>query len=84
MKTKLLSLIILLIILTSSNLFAVGTIFSKSRFIYQEYQKMWIKNVYTNISIYDQLADTHLDQTSFGYNMQLTINRYDDTIKNIK
>ncbi len=63
--TSFLFLIIFLLIEVSS-VFAVGALFSRPRFSNQEYQKMWIKSISTNVEITEQIAVTHLDQVFYN------------------
>ncbi|MBU2505311.1 MAG: VWA domain-containing protein [Bacteroidetes bacterium] len=67
MNKKLLSIIFLFsLIISFSDVFAVGALFSRPRFSDVDYQKMWIKSVNTTIDIQEQIAVTHLDQIFFN------------------
>ena len=57
---------IILSIICSNQLYAIGTLFSRPRWSDVEYDKMWIKSVTVNIDIQDQIAVTHVDQIFFN------------------
>ncbi len=55
-----------LIIGLFSEIFAIGSLFSRPRFSSEEYSKMWIKSINATIDIQDQISVTHIDQTFFN------------------
>jgi len=65
MKKNLIQLlsVIVLALLCNSEVLAVGALFARPRFSTAQYQTMWIKNVQTTVSIEEQIAVTHVDQT---------------------
>jgi Ca-activated chloride channel homolog len=69
MRIKLLFTIvtsILLSIIISSELFAVGSLFCRPRWSYDQYRKMWIQKVGATVDIQEQIAVTHVDQTFYN------------------
>lgn len=57
---------LLVLLISLSDIFAVGGLFSRPRWSQTEYKKMWIKNVDADVDIKDQIAVTHIDQTFFN------------------
>ena len=55
---------VLLVLYSESR--AVGALFCRPRWSSQEYQKMWIKSLNTQIDIDEQIAVTHLDQVFYN------------------
>ncbi|MBN1351088.1 VWA domain-containing protein [candidate division KSB1 bacterium] len=55
--------ILFLLAVWSSQALSVGALFSRRLRSNQTYQKMWIKNVDTDVLIEGQIAVTHIDQT---------------------
>jgi len=53
---------ILILMVMTQDVSAVGVLFCRPRWSDQQYQKMWIKSVQTTVEIQDQIAVTHLDQ----------------------
>lgn len=49
-----------------TQIFAIGSLFSRPRFSSEEYSKMWIKSIDATIDIQDQISVTHIDQTFFN------------------
>lgn len=70
MKKKLTVTTILFILfymlLEVSSVFAVGALFSRARWSSDEYEKMWIKSIISNVEITEQIAVTKLDQTFYN------------------
>ena len=54
--------LLLFVIASFSELYAVGALFSRPRFSNDDYKKMWIKSVNAAIDIHGQIAVTHIDQ----------------------
>ncbi len=58
---------ILILIICSQSLLAVGVLYNRPIWDRQgEYDKMWIKKVDVDVSIQDQVAETHIDQTFYN------------------
>jgi Ca-activated chloride channel family protein len=69
MKTKLLFTLFALILISitiTSELFAVGSLFCRPRWSYEQYNKMWIQKVDATVDIQEQIAVTHVDQTFYN------------------
>ncbi|MGD8780737.1 MAG: VIT domain-containing protein [Ignavibacteria bacterium] len=63
---QLLPVVFILIILFHSEVLAVGSLFSRPRWSNVTYEKMWIKNILTDVEINNQIAITHQDQTFYN------------------
>ena len=64
-------LILFLLLLTmTGEALAIGSLFSRPRWSSEQYGKMWIQRVDVDVSIRDQIAVTHVDQTFYNEMVQ--------------
>ena len=69
MKTKLhigYFTVLLLMIISSQDMFGTGVLYVRPRFSSQQYQKMWIKSIDVEVNLQDQIAVTKVDQIFFN------------------
>ncbi|HEX2865550.1 MAG TPA: VIT domain-containing protein [Ignavibacteriales bacterium] len=59
-------LLFITLLLSSSEVYAVGALFARPRWSTQEYAKMWIKKVDVKVDIQEQIAVTHVTQVFFN------------------
>jgi Ca-activated chloride channel family protein len=60
------SIMIALLLCFCTNLLATGVLYVRPRWSNQEYNKMWIKSVDIDVTIRDQVAETHVDQIFYN------------------
>jgi Ca-activated chloride channel family protein len=59
-------LVIILLFCFATNVLATGVLYVRPRWSDQQYDKMWIKSVDIDVTIRDQVAETHVDQIFYN------------------